>query len=170
MFPTFYLEQMWLNIYTASMSNKMIENESRIITTNQCPKGLARNKWPQIYLEPKSPQSTRNPCPPNLPRFLTQNTYPQSFLGINAPQILHGPKSWVKVLEMEPMRSINRKQVFFFMDHCVILWEIPQRQNQYFKRDQNAVNHHTQTSFSLPWNFSQKCTQHENHWTTLLTY
>ena len=127
---------------------------------------ICQDSWPKtntlkVFWESMLPKFYMDPMPPVCVKRTD---------GPGAKGIAEASQSWVKVLEMEPMRSINRKQVCFFMDHCVILWEIPQRQNQYFKRDQNAVNHHTQTSFSLPWNFSQKCTQHENHWTTLLTY
>ena len=59
------------------------------------------------------------------------------------------------LMKMERKKSINREQAIF-LDHCVILWEIPQRQNQYFKRDQNAVNHHTQTFFFTALKFLAK--------------
>ena len=111
----------------------------------------------------KAPQCTRNPYPPNQPRFLTHNKYPQILHGPNAPCLFlenwwPGSKRYcwnISKLSGNLENEAYANQVFF-LDHCVILWEIPQRQNQYFKRDQNAVNHHTQTSFFTALKFLAK--------------
>ena len=129
---------------------------------NQCPKGLARNPWPQVYPEPK---------PPNVPGTHTLQINQDSWPRTNTLKFFMDPmpllflENWwpwserycwdISKLSGNLENEAYANQVFF-LDHCVILWEIPQRQNQYFKRDQNAVNHHTQTSFFTALKFLAK--------------